>query len=304
MRISTQNFYSGSGARLSDLQAKVGQTMQQIASGSKLMTASQDPAAAVRALEVTQSMAVRDQFGKNRESLRSNLGLVDSTLSGMLDNLSGINEQVILAGNSTRTNDDLAGIAIVLKGQQEQMQGLANSTDGGGNYLFAGQQSSTQPFQSGLGGVTYQGDERAQLVQVEAGREMAIREGGRALFPQDGSGKDLFALLGQTIAQLEDRSLSPAQRADSLKALGQSIESTHAALSARQTSAGIRLAELDRLDDLSGARQLQGAQELSTLQDIDYNKVLSDLSRQQLSLQAAQKSFQMASNLSLFNYLG
>lgn len=304
MRISTQNFYSGSGARLSDLQAKVGQTMQQIASGSKLQTPSQDPTAAVRALEVTQSMAVRDQFGKNRESLRSNLGQVDSTLSGMLDNLAGINEQVVLAGNSTRTNDDLASIAIVLKGQQQQMLGLANSTDSGGNYLFAGQQSSTQPFQSDASGVSYRGDERAQLVQVESGREMAIREGGRALFPKDGSGKDLFAQLGQTIAQLQDSSLSSAQRADSLKALGQSIESTQSALSGRQTSVGIRLGELDRLDDLSGARLLQSTQELTGLQDVDYNQVLSDLSRQQLSLQAAQKSFQMVSSLSLFNYLG
>lgn len=304
MRISTQNFYSGSGARLSDLQAKVGQTMQQIASGSKLLTPSQDPAAAVRALDVTQSMAVREQFGKNRESLRSNMGLADSTLTSMQDNLAGINEQVILANNSTRTNEDLASIAIVLRGQQEQMLGLANSTDSSGNYLFAGQKSTTQPFQSDASGVSYLGDDQPQLVQVEAGREMAIREGGRALFPKDSKDKDLFARLGQAIAQLEDDSLSPAQRADSLKALGQSIESTQVALSSRQTAIGVHLGELDRLDDLSGARLLQNTQELNALQDLDYNKTLSDLSRQQLSLQAAQKSFQMVSSLSLFNYLG
>ncbi len=304
MRISTQNFYSGSGSRLSELQARVDQTMQQIASGSKLQTPSQDPAAAVRSLEVTQSMAVREQFGKNRDSVRSNLSLTDSTLSSMLDNLAGINEQVILANNSTRTSEDLASIAIVLKGQQAQMLGLANTTDSSGNYLFAGQQSTTQPFQSDASGVSYQGDEQPQLVQVETGREMAIRAGGRSLFPKDGSGKDLFALLGQTIAQLEDGSLTPAQRADSLKALGQSIESTQVALSGRQTAVGVNLAELDRLDDLSGARLLHSTEELSSLQDLDYNKTLSDLSRQQLSLQAAQKSFQMVSSLSLFNYLG
>jgi len=63
------------------------------------------------------------------------------------------------------------------------------------------------------------------------------------------------------------------------------------------------MGELDRLDDLSGSRLLQSTEELSSLQDLDYNKTLSDLSRQQLSLQAAQKSFQMVSSLSLFNYL-
>ena len=73
MRISTQNFYSGSGARLSEMQAKVGQTMQQVASGNKFLTPAQDPAAAVRTLEVTQSMSAREQLGKNRESVRSSL---------------------------------------------------------------------------------------------------------------------------------------------------------------------------------------------------------------------------------------
>lgn len=303
MRISTQNFYSGSGARLSDLQARVDQSMQQIASGSKLLTPAQDPAASVRALELTQSMSVREQFGKNRESVRSNLGVVDATLSSMLDTLAGMNEQVIAAGNGTRNSSDLASIAIVLKGQQDQMLGLANSTDSSGNYLFAGQQSATQPFQSGASGVSYQGDDQQQLVQVETGREMAIRDSGRALFPKDGNDKDLFALLGQTIAQLQDGSLTSAQRADSLKALGQAIESTQGALSSRQTAVGIHLGELDQLDDVSSARSQQSTQELSKLQDLDYNKALSDLSRQQLSLQAAQKSFQMVSSLSLFNYL-
>lgn len=303
MRISTQNFYSGSGSRLSDLQARVDQTMQQIASGSKLQTPSQDPAAAVRTLEVTQSMAMREQFGKNRESVRSNLGLADSTLSGMLDNLAGINEQIILANNSTRTSQDLASIATVLKGQQDQMLALANTTDSSGNHIFSGQQSSIKPFQSDAEGVSYQGDELPQMVQVETGREMAIREDGRSLFPKDGSDKDLFALLGQTIAQLQDGSLTTAQRADSLKALGQSIESTRIALSSRQTAVGVHMGELDRLDDLSSSRLLQSSEELSSLQDLDYNKTLSDLSRQQLSLQAAQKSFQMVSSLSLFHYL-
>ena len=304
MRISTQSFYSGSGARLSELQSRLDQTMQQVASGNKLLTASQDPAASVRALEVTQSMSVREQLGKNRESLRSNLSVADITLSGMQDALASINEQVVAAGNGARNSFDLAGIATVLKGQQEQMLGLANSTDSSGNYIFAGQQSTTRPFERDDNGVSYRGDDRQQLVQVETGREMAIRDSGRALFPADESGNDLFARLDQTIAQLQDGSLTQAQRSDSLKALSQAIESTQSALGSRQTAVGIHLGELDRLDEVSSSRQLQSAGELSNLQDLDYNKTLSDLSRQQLSLQAAQKSFQMVSSLSLFNYLG
>jgi flagellar hook-associated protein 3 FlgL len=42
---------------------------------------------------------------------------------------------------------------------------------------------------------------------------------------------------------------------------------------------------------------------MSRLTDLDYNKALSDFARQQLSLQAAQKSFASISSLSLFNFL-
>ena len=42
---------------------------------------------------------------------------------------------------------------------------------------------------------------------------------------------------------------------------------------------------------------------LSRLQDLDYSKALSDFARQQLALEASQKSFLQVSGLSLFNYL-
>jgi len=42
---------------------------------------------------------------------------------------------------------------------------------------------------------------------------------------------------------------------------------------------------------------------LSDLQDLDYAKAISDFTRQQLGLEAAQKSFVTISGLSLFNYL-
>jgi len=63
------------------------------------------------------------------------------------------------------------------------------------------------------------------------------------------------------------------------------------------------MAEIDKINTLGQDKQLQYAQTLKDLQDLDYNKALSDLSRQQTVLTAAQKSFQQISQLSLFNYI-
>ncbi|MDP2170277.1 MAG: flagellar hook-associated protein FlgL [Rhodocyclaceae bacterium] len=66
---------------------------------------------------------------------------------------------------------------------------------------------------------------------------------------------------------------------------------------------GSRLNEVDSLSDVNQDLQLQYQQTLSNLQDLDYAKAISDLTRKQTDLEAAQKSFMRVSQLSLFNYL-
>ena len=66
---------------------------------------------------------------------------------------------------------------------------------------------------------------------------------------------------------------------------------------------GARLKEIDSLQSAGDSRSVQYQQTLSRLQDVDMNAAISDLTRQQLNLQAAQKSYVQVSGLSLFNYL-
>jgi flagellar hook-associated protein 3 FlgL len=70
-----------------------------------------------------------------------------------------------------------------------------------------------------------------------------------------------------------------------------------------QSSVGTRLKELDALVSSSEDVDLQYAKTLSTLQDLDYVKAISDFTQQQTQLEAAQKSFVTISGLSLFNYI-
>jgi flagellar hook-associated protein 3 FlgL len=70
-----------------------------------------------------------------------------------------------------------------------------------------------------------------------------------------------------------------------------------------RSGVGAQLRELDTLGTSLSARTLQYQQSVSELEDLDYNKALSDFARQQVALQAAQQSFAKVSGLSLFNYL-
>jgi flagellar hook-associated protein 3 FlgL len=63
---------------------------------------------------------------------------------------------------------------------------------------------------------------------------------------------------------------------------------------------------MNELESLQGTGEdltLQYKTTLSTLQDLDYNKAISDLNRQTTSLTAAQKSFKQIADLSMFNYM-
>ncbi|MBI3525164.1 MAG: flagellar hook-associated protein FlgL [Betaproteobacteria bacterium] len=66
---------------------------------------------------------------------------------------------------------------------------------------------------------------------------------------------------------------------------------------------GTRLGEVDTLNSVTQDMNLQYSDTLSRLQDVDYAQAITDLTRQQTELQAAQQSFSKIAQLSLFNYV-
>jgi len=86
------------------------------------------------------------------------------------------------------------------------------------------------------------------------------------------------------------------------KAMG-TLSSAHDNILTVRASVGAHLKELDYLDGAGDDLGIQYKATLSTLEDLDVVKAISDFSRQQTTLQAAQMSFKTMSGLSLFNYL-
>lgn len=70
-----------------------------------------------------------------------------------------------------------------------------------------------------------------------------------------------------------------------------------------RASLGLRLNEIDALQVTGDNMGLQLKQTLSHLQDTNYTQAISNLTQQQTSLQAAQKSFVKISGLSMFSYM-
>lgn len=192
MRVSSNTLFDSNVAAMNQQQARLLQTQQQVSTGRKILTASDDPVAAARALDVSQSNAMNTQYASNRDAARHTLSLAESTLQSVTTLLQDVKTAAINAGNATLNDSDRRSIATNLSGRLEELVGLANTTDGVGNYLFSGFQSKTQPFVDTAAGMGYFGDDGQRNVQVSASRQMPSSNSGADLFMRIKNGNGTF----------------------------------------------------------------------------------------------------------------
>jgi flagellar hook-associated protein 3 FlgL len=428
MRVSTGMIYDSSINAISKQTSTFLQLNQQISSGHRMVTPADDPVAAAQVLQVQQSQDITKQYTTNQSYAKSALGLSDSTLTSVTDLLTRVRQLAVYGGNGSLTAGDRQSIVHELSASFDQLIGLANSTDGTGQYLFSGYKGDTIPFAGSVAnGVTYAGDSGQRLQQASASRQVAVSDAGNDVFQRIPSGNGYFStnysatnsgtgvigagsvtdpatwsalanknikiqfyvdstpnppvtyydvidttanksLLtgiapvaspatgwqtglqtytsGQSIsipnagaqvtltgspASGDSFTIAPSTSQDVFKTLSNLINALsnpqdatpagQAALSNQigfaltnldqasnnmlrvRSLVGSRLNEIDALGNTNSALSLQYKSTLSNLQDIDYATAISDLARNQTSLTAAQKTFQLISQLSLFNYL-
>ncbi|KER69306.1 flagellar hook-associated protein FlgL [Burkholderia aenigmatica] len=183
MRISTTQFYQMNVAQMSDQQAQLSQLYQQISSGVSLSTPADNPLGAAQAVQLSMTSATLSQYSSNQNVALSSLQKEDQTLFSVNDLLNTIHSVVIHAGDGSLADSDRAALSTQLQGYRDQLLTLANSTDGAGNYLFAGFQSTTAPFSNAPGGgVNYSGDTGSRQVQIADTRAISQGDSGASVF--------------------------------------------------------------------------------------------------------------------------
>lgn len=423
MRISTGTIYDlGVSSMQQQTQALI-KTQQQIAAGRRILTPSDDPIAAARVLEVSQSQAINTQYITNSGTANDALALQEATLGSIYGLLQDVRDASVAAGNGGYNASDRATLATDLSGRYQELLGLANSTDAAGQYLFSGYQGGVRPFkETEPGKVAYNGDQGQRLIQVSASRQMAVSESGadvlqRALngngtfatqagaantgqgvidsgtvldtakwdagvnaagfsirfaadpvlgltydivdesnntslltglaagtlpyarvydaggliplksqgaepafdlgvetiikgAPNDGDSfslkpsvpKDVFETISELINLLKTAPAG-AELSNGLVSAQQNLDNAMLNVSTLRASTGGRMKELDSIINAGEDRSLQYSQTMSRLQDLDYAQAASDLTMQQVNLEAAQKSFVKVAGLSLFDYI-
>ncbi|MDH4191269.1 MAG: flagellar hook-associated protein FlgL [Betaproteobacteria bacterium] len=402
LRVSTSQAYDAGIAAIQRQQVDMLRTQQQIATGSRLVTPSDDPLASARALEIASGKARNDQYVANQTAAVNNLSYTEATLSDLTQVMQDIRALVIQAGDGAYGDGERASIAAELRTRRDHLLSLANTQDADGRYLFAGYQETVPPFSQSAAGVVFQGDTGRRALQVADSRSLAVTVNGADVFERVATGNGVFATsafagnLGDAIVDVGqvsnaaaldghrydlvfrvsagvttydvvdvtaastvsagnayqsgaaigaagmqaavrgapadgDRfSLTPSTRRSVFGTLDDFIAQLNAPVGSSaaraqltmgiataltgldrafeqvmlaRTETGAALKELDQLGASAANIDLALQGELSGLRDLDYARAISDLTRQQTSLDAAQKTFVRVMGRSLFDAL-
>lgn len=184
MRISSSQYFNMNVASMSDQQSTLASMYQQISSGKRILTASDDPVGAAQAVQLTLKSGALSQYGTNQTTALSSLQQEDSTLSDVSNVMQSIQSRLVQAGDASLTDADRSSVADAIKGYRDQLMSLANTTDSNGNYIFSGLKGGTQPFADDPSGVgtTYSGDFGQRTVQISEGRSIAVGDSGASIF--------------------------------------------------------------------------------------------------------------------------
>ncbi|HBT31469.1 MAG TPA: flagellar hook-associated protein 3 [Pusillimonas sp.] len=189
MRISSNLFFETGMRTINLQQADLMHLYQQVGTGRRMITPADDPLAAAQTINIAQSQSLNERYADNREVAKTQLGMQENTLDSASTLLQGIKTRLVEAGNGTLSDADRGVLANVLQNAKDNLLGLANATDGNGQYLFSGYSGSRPPFiADSFGAVSYQGDEGRRLIQIDQTRQLDSADTGSAIFTKAAPG--------------------------------------------------------------------------------------------------------------------
>lgn len=179
MRISTAQIFGNGIGAINDRQGDLSRVQQQLATGRRMLSPSDDPSGAVQALKFRERIAAVEQYARNADMGANRLGQEETVLAQMADSVRRVRELTLQAANATQSNESRAAIAREIRQVADGLLDFANSRDANGEYLFAGNRSGSRPFvQNASGGVDYLGDGAQRRIALSPDRSIAVGDSG------------------------------------------------------------------------------------------------------------------------------
>jgi len=263
---------------------------ERIASGKRINRPSDDPIGMGLALGYKRDISRLDQFNANIDHAQMHIDKTEEILGGVTDLLS--EAKGIAADLHPDMRVMMADQMVVIR---EQVIQLANSQDNG-NYMFAGNLTDTQPFDSTTG--VYNGDNGTKNYLIGEGLTLDIEADGSQIFETGGT--SVFDVLSNLEAELRLGSAAdPDVIAAQLPLLQEAIETLN---TTRAVNAG-KYQRLDATANHNKVFKVNVQDLLSRTEDTDIAEAAIDLKVQQTAYESTLATAAQIVRPSLIDYM-
>ena len=254
------------------------QALQQVSSGQKLNSLSDNPAAAASLVNLRMQSSSDTQYLQNITSLTGSLNVADSALSSVVEALTTAQSLGVEGANGTLNAQNQQALAQQIQGIQQEILGLAN-TSYNGEYLFSGTATTTQPYvadASAASGVTYNGNDNTNSVEISEGQAMPINLPGSQLFSN--ATTNVFQSLQDLYTALNTNGNIAGATTEVQNALNY--------VSTQQTFYGNSVDRLNNAQTFLTQEQTQLTETESNTLDVDMATAVTDLTQTETTQQA------------------
>ena len=394
--ISTLTFQTNALDQMEALQTALSKTQVQLSSGKRIQSAADDPTGMAQVNQLNMELSASQQYVTNGNLATANLNLETQALTDATNLMQSARDLAVEANNASLSATQRQDIATQLSQQLQQLVAIGNRTDSSGNYLFAGNASSSQPFGQSGNSVSYAGSDQVSQVQISENQRISSGDTGSSVFMSlpagngtfttaagtantgggsigpgtvtnpsqwvpdtytiaftdatdytvtNGSGATVttgtydatkggnisfkgiqvgvsgnpasgdtftvapagqssaFATLSSLVTTLSSPTLNSGQIATQINQSLEQIDGAINNLGNVQASVGGRLNAVTSSQSAAQSRQTDLKTQVSSIQDTDYAAATTQLSTEEITLQAAEQSYASLAKLSLFNYV-
>ncbi len=192
MRVTTlgtsQATFAGIEAR-QNAQTKI---QNQLGTGLRVNAPGDDPLGAAQAELARSRLARLTQDQRSAQLATSVLSAADTALADGVGVLQSVRETLVAAGNGGYNATDRQALVVQLRSAREQLVALANTRDGAGGFVFAGQGSTTEPLTGGATPSWGAASGTQRLGATDGDAQFAATVDGRAAFMAQPQGNGVF----------------------------------------------------------------------------------------------------------------
>lgn len=185
LRVTQGTLFALANSNITSGLMRYARLQQEVSTGRRVNRPSDDPAAALRIIPLTNDLRHLDQLAENISLARESLNTGAAALEDGSSLMQRLRELTMQASNGTISDTDRSSIAAEVEQLLNQMVSIANSKRGE-TYLFAGTNSDRQPFDmiTDAGGtrVVYNGNHERTNIEVAPGVTTPLSLAGDAIF--------------------------------------------------------------------------------------------------------------------------